>query len=321
MPGPARLTIRAASALTGINQNTLRAWERRHGLVCPERTAKGYRLYTHENIEQLRRIQTALQQGIPVGRVTEYLEAQDAREDRAAAESPATPAAEAGRRDAAAVRERAEGHTLADFADQIEEATHRFDRPALERSFNRAIGIHGLLPAFREALAPALRRVGERYLANVANVAEEHFLEGFARERLMIALTGLRPLHQQPRVLCACIVGEQHEIGLMLLALEVGLRGISTLYLGRDLPVEAIAHAAASSVCRVVAISCTMRLPREAVIDLKGRLSMNARRPVLMLGGHASVRERAWVEANGMRVLPLATDLAGEMAVEAVRRG
>lgn len=326
MPVPARITIRAASALTGINQNTLRAWERRHGLVCPERTAKGYRLYTQDDISMLRRIQAALQQGIPVGRVREYLESHDAGATAAGAtpvesEPIQAPLTEAGLRGAAEVRERVHGPSLDEFSVQIEDATRRFDRPGLERAFNRAVGIHSLLPAFREALAPALRRVGERYLANVANVAEEHFLESFARERLMTALAGLRPLHQQPRVLCACVAGELHEIGLMLLALEVGLRGVSTLYLGRDLPVGAIAHAAASSVCRVVAVSCTMRLPKDEILDLRARLAENARRPLLMLGGHAAVRERDWIESNGLRVLPLATDLAGQMALEAVKRG
>ena len=70
MPRPARYTIRAACALTGINPNTLRAWERRHGLVRPERTPSGYRLYTEHDLSRLRHIQELLDSGMSIGEVT-----------------------------------------------------------------------------------------------------------------------------------------------------------------------------------------------------------------------------------------------------------
>ncbi len=38
--------IRAVSRLTGVSAVTLRAWERRYGLIVPSRTAKGHRLYS-----------------------------------------------------------------------------------------------------------------------------------------------------------------------------------------------------------------------------------------------------------------------------------
>ena len=37
--------IRTVSHLTGVNAVTLRAWERRHGLIKPQRTPSGHRLY------------------------------------------------------------------------------------------------------------------------------------------------------------------------------------------------------------------------------------------------------------------------------------
>ena len=37
--------IRTVSAETGVNPITLRAWERRYGLVNPRRTDTGHRLY------------------------------------------------------------------------------------------------------------------------------------------------------------------------------------------------------------------------------------------------------------------------------------
>ena len=37
--------IREVARITGVNAVTLRAWERRYGLIVPHRTAKGHRLF------------------------------------------------------------------------------------------------------------------------------------------------------------------------------------------------------------------------------------------------------------------------------------
>eukprot|EP01031_Cornospumella_fuschlensis_P015056 gene15056-18389_t len=43
--------IREVSRLTGVNPVTLRAWERRYGLIKPTRTDSGHRLYSFADIE------------------------------------------------------------------------------------------------------------------------------------------------------------------------------------------------------------------------------------------------------------------------------
>ena len=43
-PAEGLLPIRTVSILTGVHSVTLRAWERRYGLITPQRTPKGHRL-------------------------------------------------------------------------------------------------------------------------------------------------------------------------------------------------------------------------------------------------------------------------------------
>ena len=47
-------TVSQAEALTGIPSTTLRAWERRYGIIAPRRTEGGYRLYDAAQIAMLR---------------------------------------------------------------------------------------------------------------------------------------------------------------------------------------------------------------------------------------------------------------------------
>ncbi|WP_051235728.1 MerR family transcriptional regulator [Marinimicrobium agarilyticum] len=66
--------IRTVSEQTGVNSVTLRAWERRYGLIKPLRTEKGHRLYRPEDIERIGLIQQWLARGVAVGQVRALLE-------------------------------------------------------------------------------------------------------------------------------------------------------------------------------------------------------------------------------------------------------
>lgn len=70
------LPIREVARQTGVNPVTLRAWERRYGLVTPLRTTKGHRLYTLEEVARIRHILTWLDRGVAVGQVKGLLKEQ-----------------------------------------------------------------------------------------------------------------------------------------------------------------------------------------------------------------------------------------------------
>ena len=58
------IPIREVCKVTGVNPVTLRAWERRYGLITPHRTEKGHRLYTEANIRQIQAILLWLSRGV-----------------------------------------------------------------------------------------------------------------------------------------------------------------------------------------------------------------------------------------------------------------
>lgn len=100
--------IRTVTERTGVNSVTLRAWERRYGLLKPMRTAKGHRLYQPEDIDRVHRIQQWLARGVAVGQVKALLD---------------DPAAQPSGPDDVWGRHR----------DAMRRACHRLNRPALEQ--------------------------------------------------------------------------------------------------------------------------------------------------------------------------------------------
>lgn len=61
------------SQRTGVNTVTLRAWERRYGLLKPERTAKGHRIYRDQHVERVKQITEWINRGVAVSKVKALL--------------------------------------------------------------------------------------------------------------------------------------------------------------------------------------------------------------------------------------------------------
>ncbi|RNF73671.1 MerR family transcriptional regulator [Marinomonas rhizomae] len=74
LDGAAYFPIRELSLKTGVNSVTLRAWERRYGLLKPKRTGKGHRLYDQGDVQLVESILRWIQQGVAVSKVRALLE-------------------------------------------------------------------------------------------------------------------------------------------------------------------------------------------------------------------------------------------------------
>ena len=64
-----RLSVKTICKLTGINEHTLRAWERRYQLVEPERLDNGRRVYSLDDLEKLKLVSKLLAQGFLIGNI------------------------------------------------------------------------------------------------------------------------------------------------------------------------------------------------------------------------------------------------------------
>ena len=67
MPDQPVYSIGALARMLGIPAATLRTWEERYGVVVPERSPGGHRLYSRLQVEQLRFVGDRLSDGMSVG--------------------------------------------------------------------------------------------------------------------------------------------------------------------------------------------------------------------------------------------------------------
>jgi len=282
LPEPPReglLPIRTVSTLTGVNAVTIRAWERRYGLITPQRTPKGHRLYTHEDVERIRHIVELLKQGISVGHVKPLL-------DQHPGDASEQPAAD-------------NGDVWKHYQDRMLDAIERFDEPALDSSYNDALSLYPVDIVNQRLTTPLLRLLGERWNRREAGVAEEHFFSVYLRNKLGTRIHHMNQRSHAPLLLLACLPGELHEIGLLFFALSAISNGYRVLMLGANTPLQQIPLVLERKPCAGVVLSSSSK-PARGVIDsglpeLAGHIST----PVF-IGGKAASAYREKLEDCGI---------------------
>ena len=216
------LRIGELARRVGATPATLRAWERRYGLLRPARSPKGYRLYSGEDVSRAAEMQAQLARGLAPAEAAELVKA-------------------TGKGDPVADLMASVG---SDSLARLREALDRYDGVAADRLIDRCLMNLGLAGAIQGVLLPYLRELGVRWEKNEISVAQEHFASGAIRRRLLHVADGWE--RGDGRVaLLACAPGEQHDIGLVCLGLSLhSYHGWRVKYLGADTPFPDIARAA-----------------------------------------------------------------------------
>ncbi|MCP5153206.1 MAG: MerR family transcriptional regulator [Ectothiorhodospiraceae bacterium] len=285
--------IRTVATLTGVNPVTLRAWERRYGLVRPRRTGKGHRLYSADDIERVRRIVDMLGEGIPVSRVATALAAPPGMERE---ERPSEVPAE--------IADVWEGYRA-----RMLDAVARFAEAPLDAVYSEALSLYPVDVVTTRLICPVLAALGARWSEREAGIAEEHFFGVYLRNKVGARFHHLSTQASGPRLVAACLPGERHETGLLLFSLSAAARGYRPILLGADLPLEQVAMVAARTGARAVVLSGSVEPAPEVLATALPALTAGVRVPVLV-GGPVSVRHRARIEAAGAMALGQAIQTA-----------
>lgn len=261
--------IRTVSQLTGVNAITLRAWENRYGLIEPIRKESGHRLYAQEHIDLINRVVGLLDRGMRIGQVKPLLDAEQSSRGR---EQGSQPVSDSWRR----------------YLDGMMAAVIRFDEESLESVYNEALSQYPIKLVTERLVAPLLHELGDRWSRGMGSIAEEHFFGFYLRNKL-----GARFHHRVrnakgPRLLMACLPGERHEVGLLLLALACNDAGYRPIILGSDMPIEELAAAGTKTCSDAIMLSGLLELPAVILRKQLPELVNRSELPVL-LGGRASV--------------------------------
>lgn len=283
-PSPPLYPIRTVCSATGVNPVTLRAWERRYGLIKPVRTEKGHRLYTQADIDRINETISLLDKGIPIGQVRQVIDDRD--KSRGGAAAP-------------------EDHWARYINDMVNAIT-AFDEQRLDRLYSEALSLYPIDTVTRHLIIPLLRTLGVRWETREGNVAEEHFFGVFLRNKLGARLHHLRAPHNGPKLIAACLPGEHHEVGLLLFSIAAKSLGYQIIMLGANMPLEELPMAARRSQCDGIVLSGSRAYDYKRIAKELKQVTEAARAPVF-IGGSYSIAARDLITAAG--AIPIGEDM------------
>ncbi|GAA2256149.1 MerR family transcriptional regulator [Streptomyces amakusaensis] len=232
----AGLTTGAVARRLGVAPTTLRSWDRRYGVGPALRTGGRHRRWTPDDLAVLTRMADLTSTGVPP--------AEAARIARSAPRTPYTPAAVPGPRTAAGRPDADAGPPSGRVRRErrgLAGAALRLDADAVDALLDSVIRAHGLVTAWHEVIAPALRAVGRKQQSSGERYVEvEHLLSWHISCALRRGCATAAPERPGPPALLACLPGEGHTLPLEALAAALRRRGLPVRMFGAALPVEAL---------------------------------------------------------------------------------
>jgi DNA-binding transcriptional MerR regulator len=217
--------LKAVIHEVGLSPATLRAWERRYGLLKPQRSPGGHRLYSRQDIEMLKWLVARQNEGLSISRAVEMWKT--SIED----ESSTSP------KMLAPVLESRSGDTmLVEHRDQWIAACVAFNDQSANLALEQAFAIAAPETVCMEVLQKGLAQIGELWYAGSVSVQQEHFTSAIAIRRINALMAATAAPTRPGCIILACPPGEEHDFILLMIAYLLKRHGWDVIYLGSNVP-------------------------------------------------------------------------------------
>jgi MerR family transcriptional regulator, light-induced transcriptional regulator len=217
--------LKAVINEVGLKPATLRAWERRYGLLKPERSPGGHRLYSRQDIDMLKWLIERQKEGLSISSAAEMWKSQQIDKD------------EISQTALTQVQISATGETILDeLRQKWLSACMDFDDQTANQILDHALSVAAPELILSHVLQNGIAEIGERWYAGVVSVQQEHFATAIAVRRVNALLAGAAPSTRSGRILVACPPGEDHDFILLMITFFLKRRGWDVVYLGSNVP-------------------------------------------------------------------------------------
>ncbi|KAA2243581.1 MerR family transcriptional regulator [Chitinophaga agrisoli] len=212
-----KYSIKDLEKLSGIKAHTIRTWEKRYGVLRPERTGTNIRYYSGEELRHILNISLLLKNGYRISAVSEM-----------------TPNEIINRlSELTMVKPVEDGFQESLLLSMIELNEAQFNKTFLTVVINM-----GFEKAVAHVIFPFFERIGVMWQTATINPAQEHFISNIVRQKLILATEMLQvvPARDAPTVLLFLPEPELHELALLFYNYAFRARGYKTIYLGQAVP-------------------------------------------------------------------------------------
>ena len=216
---PAKYSIKDLEKLSGIKAHTIRIWEKRFGVIEPDRTDTNIRLYSNDDLRKILNISLLNKNGHKISEIAELSEV--------------------------------ELHNKVDAINLVKTGNEDLIENLIigmidlnEKLFNRIFSACILRMGFEQTILkvvfPFFQRIGIMWQVGSINPAQEHFVSNIIRQKMIVATESLA--YSEDKYTGTALLflpeNELHEISLLFYNYALRSRGIKTIYLGQSVPAD-----------------------------------------------------------------------------------
>lgn len=215
-------TIKDLENLSGIKAHTIRIWEQRYSFLKPERTGTNIRYYSNTELKTVLNIALLNKYGYKISHIDKMTEAEIKEKLLSLNQMQAQ-------------QERIVNDLIQHMVDM--------DIDKFEAVLDNYIMARGIERSITQIIFPFLEKIGILWLTSHINPAQEHLVSNLIRQKLIVGIEGVSTsLKVDKTVLLFLPEGEYHEMGLLYMNYILKSRGISTVYLGANIPLDDVEY-------------------------------------------------------------------------------
>jgi DNA-binding transcriptional MerR regulator len=274
---------------TAVPAPTLRAWERRYGILAPRRAENDYRLYSERDIMLVLWLREQVEAGMTISQAIALLRTVEparrrGRRSRANATNHETPLPIFA---SAAV---ASGMALPELRASLLRAFATLDEAAVSHIVAQALAVYAVEDVCVSLIGESLVEVGQQWAEGRLSVTCEHFATATVRAQLEGMFRSAPAAADGPLALVGCAPGEMHELGALIVALFLRRAGMRVAYLGQSVEIGSLLTTVATVRPSCVLLSASGRVYAEALPEVGLRIAHACKpAPLFGFGGRAFV--------------------------------
>lgn len=255
--------IKDLEALTGIKAHTIRIWEKRYGILNPERTDTQIRTYDDEELKFMLNLTLLYNNGFKISKLAEMSSGQIQDQVKKL------------------LFNQIENGAIEELVIGLLEMNEVRMSKTLDSLFLK----YELTEVYSRFIIPFLEKMGHLWQVGSIHPGQEHFASNLIRQKIIAAIDHLpTPEEGKESVVLFLPEHEWHELTLLIYHHHLKSNGIKTYYFGQALPLYALEKLIQELNPQALITSWITAVDPENILDYCRQLHRISTIPVLMSG-------------------------------------
>jgi DNA-binding transcriptional MerR regulator len=216
-----QFSIKDLENLSNVKAHTIRIWEKRYGLLNPDRTDTNIRTYNLENLKKLLNVTFLYNNGFKISKIAKLAnhELQELIQNEAVTKE-----------DEIAIK-------------AFKTAMFDFDYGHFNRTYHQLFETKSFRNLFFDVFLPLLSDIGLLWQSGTIDPAHERFISELIKQKIILHIEiAQQEFQEQNDMVFALYLPYQeiHEIGLLYCNYEILNAGFKTIYLGNNIPLDSL---------------------------------------------------------------------------------